>query len=220
VNDLGARQEILSRIRSMLPAPEACSAEYAALQRAYSRRGTRSCEARLELFVDRLVDYQGEVLQVEDLGSLPEAIAQALRNANEFRVIVPMELPKAWLPSGFHFQADSPLITAEIDTAEAVVTTCELAVAFTGTIILVHGGAQGRRVLTLLPGHHICIVRSDQVVEILPEALAILDKTNPATMTTISGPSATSDIEMTRIRGVHGPRHLTVILIGGKSDAP
>jgi L-lactate dehydrogenase complex protein LldG len=97
----------------------------------------------------------------------------------------------------------------------AVITTCEAAAASTGTIFLVHHGAQGRRAITLLPDHHICLLHRAQVYELIPQALAAISAHRAESITTISGPSATSDIEMTRIRGVHGPRRLTVILYGG-----
>jgi L-lactate dehydrogenase complex protein LldG len=102
----------------------------------------------------------------------------------------------------------------ELNPMQAVVTTCEAAIASTGTILLVHGGAQGRRAITLLPDHHICVLRRDQVFELVPETWESIAAQSAKPITTISGPSATSDIEMTRIRGVHGPRRLTVILYG------
>jgi L-lactate dehydrogenase complex protein LldG len=116
------------------------------------------------------------------------------------------------LPSDVPCSVDNALSISAIDDAEVVLTSCEVAVAATGTIFLVHEGAQGRRASTLLPDHHICVIREDQVYETVAEAFAVLNPDVKRPMTTISGPSATSDIEMTRIRGVHGPRRLTVIL--------
>ena len=118
----------------------------------------------------------------------------------------------AWIPAGLDVRRDEGLSTAQIEGVDAVLTACEIAVASTGTIVLVHDGAQGRRVLTLLPDHHLCVVRRGQVVGTVPEAIRALGSRLGQAVTTISGPSATSDIEMTRIRGVHGPRRLTVIL--------
>jgi L-lactate dehydrogenase complex protein LldG len=109
---------------------------------------------------------------------------------------------------------DTQLSIEELDTVGTVVTPCEAVVASTGTILLVHDGAQGRRAITLLPDHHICIVKREQVFEMVPEAIAAMGARSRMAITTISGPSATSDIEMTRIRGVHGPRRLTVVLYG------
>jgi L-lactate dehydrogenase complex protein LldG len=207
-----AREEILSRIRTALPGdPLDPAASHTAIPRAYNRAGTLTPEARLELFIDRLLDYDTEIIPIETSAEIPPAIAQA---TEEERLIAPHDFPAEWLPAGLSVALDHNLSTAEIDNAQAVLTTCEVAVASTGTIILVHTGAQGRRALTLLPDHHICIVRRDQVVETVPEAFAAIASQSALPITTISGPSATSDIEMTRIRGVHGPRRLTVILYG------
>ncbi len=224
-----ARDAILSRIRTELAGANgsaadtsnatALSAPGALPAPGYQRLGSLSREACLELFIDRLVDYDATVLQVEGDGDLPAAITSALAGRNEQLVIVATEFPSQWLPPGIQVVVDGPAAMGprtiqEIDSAQAVVTPCEVAVASSGTIVLKHVGAQGRRVLTLLPDHHICLVRREQVLELLPEALAMLDSASPAPVTTIAGPSATSDIEMTRIRGVHGPRRLTVILYG------
>jgi L-lactate dehydrogenase complex protein LldG len=165
--------------------------------------------------VDRLLDYDSEVLQVRGEAELPAAIATALTNAYEDRALVSPAFPRHWLPTAVPFIEDRGLSIQEIEGAPAVVTTCEAAVASSGTIVLVHGERQARRVLTLLPNHHICVIRRDQVFELLPEALAALAADASKPITTISGPSATSDIEMTRIRGVHGPRNLTSILYSG-----
>jgi L-lactate dehydrogenase complex protein LldG len=132
--------------------------------------------------------------------------------ASEERVVVATEFPQRWLPAGFAFTVDRELGIEQLDTMQAVVTTCEAAIASTGTILLIHEGAQGRRAITLLPDHHLCLVRREQVLELVPEAWESIAAKGAQPITTISGPSATSDIEMTRIRGVHGPRRLTVIL--------
>jgi L-lactate dehydrogenase complex protein LldG len=210
-----AREEILSRIRTALPGdPLDPAASHASIPRLYNRAGALTPEARLELFIDRLLDYDTEIVQIETAAEIPAAITHA---ACEERLVTPPDFPAEWLPANLSIAFDHNLSTTEIDHAQAVLTTCEIAVASTGTIILVHTGAQGRRALTLLPDHHICIVRRDQVVETIPEAFAAIDSHSALPITTISGPSATSDIEMTRIRGVHGPRRLTVILYGAAS---
>jgi L-lactate dehydrogenase complex protein LldG len=207
------REEILARIHAALPEEARdIAASHASIPRLYKRSGSLDADARLELFIDRLLDYDTEILQVESDGELPAAIAKAMQQAGQQRLLAAAEFPAAWLPAGLSIVLDQSLSTAEIDCAEAVLTTCEIAIASTGTIVLVHGGAQGRRVITLLPDHHICLVRRDQVVELVPEALKAIASQSGLPITTISGPSATSDIEMTRIRGVHGPRRLTVIL--------
>jgi L-lactate dehydrogenase complex protein LldG len=214
-----AREEILHRIRTALPAEP----EPVTIPRAYDRVGLLDHEAKIELLIDRLVDYDTEILHAATETEIPNAIARALNNANEQRAITPAAFPTAWLPAGFEIlldpEGDAALTKGQIEGIPAVITTCESAVASTGTIFLVHGGAQGRRIVTLLPDHHICILQHDQVVELLPEALAAVRPKATAAITTISGPSATSDIEMTRIRGVHGPRRLTVILYGAPAIA-
>lgn len=207
-----AREAILASIRAQLAHTPDLAATSSA--RAYRRFGSLDREACLDLFIDRLVDYDAAVLQVQGEDDLLKAIASAVQESGEQRVVVAAEFPGKWLPPGLEIVVDNSASIEEIDAAEAVITTCEVAVASTGTIILKHGGAQGRRAITLLPDHHICLVRRSQVFELIPEALAQLDATGTAPLTTISGPSATSDIEMTRIRGVHGPRRLTVVLYG------
>ena len=206
-----AREEILARIRAAIP-PQA---EEAALPApAYDRKGSLSREACLELLRDRLLDYDADVVDVAAESELPAAIAAALQKAGEERVVVAAEFLANWLPEGFAFTFDREISIEELDRMQAVVTPCEAAIASTGTIILVHEGAQGRRAITLLPDHHICLVRRVQVFELVPQAWEAIAAKSAEPITTISGPSATSDIEMTRIRGVHGPRRLTVILYG------
>lgn len=210
-----AREEILSRIRTALGAEAADpGASHASIARDYTRTGTLTPHARLELFLDRLLDYDTVILEIEHEGQIAATIARALEDFDSNRVVAPLDFPAEWLPAEIPVTPDASLGTEELAQAQSVITTCELGVASTGTIILVHGGAQGRRALTLLPDHHICIVRRSQIVETVPESIAAIGSFVTRPITTISGPSATSDIEMTRIRGVHGPRKLTVILYG------
>jgi L-lactate dehydrogenase complex protein LldG len=132
------------------------------------------------------------------------------------RLVVPAGLPQALgeaLPDGFDFIVDSGLTPAELDTFEGVVTACTVAIAETGTIVLQNVPGQGRRAPTLVPDYHLCVVRERDVVETVPEAMARLAPTAALATTFVSGPSATADIEMTRIKGVHGPRFLDVVLI-------
>jgi L-lactate dehydrogenase complex protein LldG len=213
-----AREEILNRIRTALPGtPTSVENSHASIARNYNRIGRLDRHACLELFIDRLVDYDTEVIQLEDNPGdalIAQSVADILRSANETRLIVDEAFPSKWLPENLPVILDNGLTTDQVDAAQTVLTTCEAATAATGTIFLVHGGAQGRRAPTLLPDHHICIVRRDQVYELIPETLAALATSSTTAITTISGPSATADIEMMRIRGVHGPRRLTVILYG------
>jgi L-lactate dehydrogenase complex protein LldG len=210
-----AREEMLNRIRTALPS-EICdvSGSYSRIVRDGIRSAFLSRKACLDLFLDRLLDYDTEIVQVDEESNIAEAVAEVLAGRTESGVVAAREFPAAWLPDHARVVRDAQLSSQQIESEATVITTCEVAIALTGTILLVHTGAQGRRVLTLLPDHHICIVRRDQVVETVAEALAIVAPFSTRPMTTISGPSATSDIEMTRIRGVHGPRQLTVILYG------
>jgi L-lactate dehydrogenase complex protein LldG len=208
-----AREEILGRIRAALPGEAADPAQsYARIAREYRSSEGLSAEACIEFFLERLVDYDTEILHAADEAGIAAAVAQAMQHAGEHSLLVAKELPAAWIPAALEIRPDDGLSTAQIEGVDAVLTTCEIAVASTGTIFLVHDGAQGRRVLTLLPDHHLCVVRRSQVVGTVPEAVRALGSRLGRAVTTISGPSATSDIEMTRIRGVHGPRRLTVIL--------
>jgi L-lactate dehydrogenase complex protein LldG len=212
-----ARDSILLKIRRQLPPQtEAVAAAYARVPRAYTQAGSMDHEAMIALLIDRLEDYDSDVVRIPAGGDVAGAVAYLLAKLNETKLILPAEIDPAWVPSTCVPIKDAPpLGTDAIEDAQAVLTPCEVAVASTGTIILKHGPAQGRRVLTLLPDHHICVVRENQVVESVPEAFAQLASDGGSSaLTTISGPSATADIEMTRIRGVHGPRRLSVILIG------
>jgi L-lactate dehydrogenase complex protein LldG len=211
-----ARNEILTRIRSALHVQDCDpAASHERIRRSYNRVGKLTATACMDLFVNRIVDYDAEILQIQREGELADAIAEVLLRANEQSAIVASSFPVSWLPPGIAFKTDNNhLSTDEIESIQAVVTTCEAAIASTGTLIMVHHEAQARRILTLLPNHHICLVRRDQVFELLPEAIETVAHWATHPITTISGPSATSDIEMTRVGGVHGPRHLSVILYG------
>lgn len=195
---MSAREEILERMRRALdgagPAPEP--------PREYRRSLDEDADV-VELLVDRLVDYKAHVHH----GAA--SIAEALGGAR--RVVVPADLPPEWRVGEAAFIEDEHLSTAELDEADAVLTGCAAAVAVSGTIMLDAGAAQGRRAITLVPDHHVVVVRRDQITGHLSEALPRLDPTGPQTW--ISGPSATSDIELQRVEGVHGPRRLDVVVL-------
>jgi L-lactate dehydrogenase complex protein LldG len=213
-----SREQVLGRIRAALrggqnsaatarQAAEAC----ARLARAYTMRGELTVRACQERFVERLREYDAEVTECtpEELG----ATITALLTASGRRIFVaPPGLPAEWLAAGFEWKIDQDLPAEEIEKADGVVTACFCGVADSGTIVLHHSATEGRRVITLLPDWHLCVVRASQVVETLPEYFDRC-KQSPKLVTWISGPSATADIEMTRIKGVHGPRFLNVVMV-------
>ncbi len=210
-----ARTEMLDRIRAALagappPAP---------VPRAYRRSGqTDDDRARIvELFVERVRDYRAQVQRCTG-EELPGRIAAWLADASS--VVVPPGLDPAWpaavADTGVLVRYDepaAPLTHAELDATAAVLTTCRLAVALTGTIVLDGGPGQGRRALSLVPDRHVCVVREDQVLAGVPDAVAALADHPERPLTWIAGPSATSDIELVRVEGVHGPRDLRVLLV-------
>jgi L-lactate dehydrogenase complex protein LldG len=203
-----AREEIMGRIRTAL----AAGAPAPAAPRDYRAAGEHApgSPALIELLTDRLVDYRATVVPCTD-ETLAAAVAGVLADRGLRRVVTPDAVPGAWL-DGVDVLRDgrATVPLADLDVADAVVTGCAVAVAETGTIVLDAGPDQGRRALTLVPDVHVVVVRADQVVQTVPEAVARLRADRPLTM--ISGPSATSDIELDRVEGVHGPRTLIVAL--------
>jgi L-lactate dehydrogenase complex protein LldG len=206
-----ARETILARIRSATASGDDASA-FAAIPRKYRRAGSLNAEARLHLFVDRLHDYDANVVETS-ADSLPRTIASVLNSHAQKNVIVADGLPTDLLPDGFAFRTERDASVDDLNHCDGILTLCTVAIASTGTIVLTHGPGEGARRLTLLPDRHLCIVRADQIVETVPEAFDRLVPFATHPLTFISGPSATADIEMTRIRGVHGPRFLDVALV-------
>jgi L-lactate dehydrogenase complex protein LldG len=211
-----SRQLILDRIHAATPSSAAGDASqladaYAALPRAYIRRGDLSAQARIELMIHRLREYDAEVVESTP-ADLPAAIAAQLAASGRHTFVVPQGVPTAWLAPGYDWKTDRELATNEIEKAEGVLTAAYCGIADSGTIVLHHSSTEGRRVLTLLPDWYLCILRASQIVETLPEYF-VRCALPPALATYISGPSATADIEMTRIKGVHGPRILVVIVV-------
>jgi len=221
---LSSRDEVLRRIRAAIgntsddtPAANAAAinAEWNTLPRDYKRTPSLGPEAKLELLEDRLRDYDAQVVHTKT-GEVAAMIARLLTQRGKRRLVVPIGLPEALgepLPGGFEFIVDKGFAAAELDTIEGVVTASTVAIAETGTIVLQTVPGQGRRAATLVPDYHLCIVRVTDVVETVPEAMARLQSTATLATTFVSGPSATADIEMTRIKGVHGPRFLDVVLV-------
>jgi L-lactate dehydrogenase complex protein LldG len=212
---LGTCEKILERIRtatkSVAKGANELAGAYAALPRGYVRKGRLSEDERLALMVHRLREYDAEVVECAP-DEVPAAIAAQLAASGKHKFVAPAGLPEAWLVDGFEWKVDHGLSSAEIEEAEGVVTGSFCGIADSGTIVLHHSATEGRRVLTLLPDWHLCVLRASQVVETLPEYFARCEQA-PVLATYISGPSATADIEMTRIKGVHGPRFLHVILV-------
>ncbi len=266
-----SREVVLERIRSATPGAAASGAalagDYAALPRAYARAGRLEPDACVELMIHRLREYDAEVVECA-AEELPQTIAAQLAASGRRRFVAPPGVPAEWLAAAFDWRIDHGLTAAEIEGAEGVVTAAFCGIADSGTIVLHHSASEGRRVLTLLPDWHLCILRASQVVETLPEYFSRAaageqraenreqrtetgdqgsgnqgtrepgnEKTRtgnagagdvgiegtgnreqrtarvPRLVTWISGPSATADIEMTRIKGVHGPRFLHVIVV-------
>ncbi len=208
------RRQVLDRVYAATR-NAAGSVEQTVLPRDYIRRGALSAESRIELMIHRLREYDAEVTECAP-EALPAVIVEQLKKSGRSIFAAPAGLPAEWLAPGFAWKVDRNLTTREIEEADGVVTACFCGVADSGTIVLHHTAAEGRRVLSLLPDWHLCILRASQVVETLPEYFSRCDQL-PALVTRlvtwISGPSATADIEMTRIKGVHGPRFLHVILV-------
>ena len=215
-----SRKQILDRIRANTRSVASTHLEsaYAALPRAYVRAGSLTAETRLALLIERLREYDAEVVECAP-ESLSSAIAAQLQSSGKRIFVAPPGLPASWLAPGFDWRIDHNLSSAEIEVTEGVVTAAFCAVADSGTIVLHHSAAEGRRVITLLPDWHLCILYASQVVETLPEYFSRCIEP-PKLATYISGPSATADIEMTRIKGVHGPRFLHVIVVRDQADQP
>jgi len=198
-----ARDEILARTREAIGGTTAPDP----IVRAYRTVGALDVQARVELLRERLIDYHARVeLSTEvELQSVVEEISRG------GRIGVPPGLPGSWRPA--NAIEDHGLDAHELDGLDGVLTGCTVAIAETGTLVLAGGVTEGRRALTLVPDLHICVVSIDQVVETVPEAFALLRGLERRPLTFVSGPSATSDIELQRVEGVHGPRTLVVVIL-------
>ena len=203
-----SRERMLNRIRAAVSAG-APSTPPGPVPRDYRPAGDHAPGSPevLELLTDRLVDYHAQVRTVTR-AELTDAVREVLAEA---RTVIPPELPADVLAGVEKPVHDRSLTPEELDDVDAVITGARVAIAVTGTIILDAGPDQGRRALTLVPDRHVVVLTADQVVETVPEALRRLDPVRPLTM--VSGPSATSDIELSRVEGVHGPRTLQVLIV-------
>jgi L-lactate dehydrogenase complex protein LldG len=199
---VSGRNEVLARVRDAIGTARAAAEP---IPRAYRARS----DDGIEQFIDRLHHYQARTHRIP-AGELDETVPAILDDRGVRRMAVPDGIPDAWIDRLEPLRDEPPLDAHTLDQVDGVITTCTVAIAQSGTIILDGRPGMGRRILSLVPDYHLCVVRADQLVGSLPEAIAKLEPTRPLTF--ISGPSATVDIEMVRVRGVHGPRRLEVIL--------
>ena len=212
-----SRTYILSRVKAALDVRgdenriDAATAGWREIQRDYQAHGTLNPEDRLMLFDERLRHYNGTPFYSE--GDVRSDIARVLAERGKHILIVPAGFPPEWLPSGFMFIPDDNLSKDQLASNDGVLTLCTLGIALTGTVVLQSSLQQGRRAVTLVPDYHLCVLRREDIVEVVPEAIRKLQAVREVPLTFCSGPSATVDIEMTRVRGVHGPRTLDVLVI-------
>ena len=211
-----ARSEILQRVRAALrDVPQHEQPANVVVERGYRTTDDAPRDQLIEQFVERVREYKATV-HIVTRAQLPAAIADACGARGVRSLLAPPDVPQDWLPHNVEALFDDGLSYAQIDSTDGVMTGCALGIAQTGTILLDGGERQGRRVLTLLPDYHLCVVEADQIVGLVPEAitrLAPLVRVEQRPLTFISGPSATSDIELNRVEGVHGPRTLEVIVV-------
>jgi len=216
-----AREKVLQRIQQALhdrPAEGAPQVPYeTVIDRSYSRRDEAERATTIADFVERVTEYKATVRQVPAAADLPAIISQTLAGRAIKRLVVPADLPAEWLPSDLVVLRDAGERSYdELDACDGVLTGAAIGVAQTGTIIMDHSTQQGRRAISLVPDYHLCIIRVDQIVGLIPEGIDMLTPAVRAgqPVTFISGPSATSDIELNRVEGVHGPRTLDVLVVG------
>jgi L-lactate dehydrogenase complex protein LldG len=201
-----AREEILGRIRSAHVATRDHQ-----IRREYVH--TRDLSDPVDLFVERVEDYKATVIRT-DPDNVAAAVAKSLVGAR--RVVVPAGFKTSWQPGEIDIVGDEPVLSSDdLDGVDAVLTSAVVGIAVTGTIVLDHTEGQGRRALTLVPDLHVCVITAQQIVGDVPEAIARLTSSVNAghPLTWVSGPSATVDIELIRVHGVHGPRTLRVVLV-------
>ncbi|HZC19094.1 MAG TPA: lactate utilization protein C [Rubrobacteraceae bacterium] len=215
-----AREEILRRIqRATYDVPKEERPEDVPVERSYRKEDDAPHQETIERFAENVAEYEATVRRVSEAG-LKEVITEVCQERGIRRLVLPPDVPEGWLPDGVEALRDdigTRLTKQELDESDGVLTGCALGIAQTGTIVLDAGGGQGRRALTLLPDYHLCVVREEQIVSLVPQAFARLAdavKREGRAVTFISGPSATSDIELDRVEGVHGPRTLEVLIVG------
>ncbi|MET8540761.1 lactate utilization protein C [Kitasatospora sp. NPDC004799] len=215
---MSSREAVLGRIRAALAdVPRGESPEDVPVPKDYRRSHVEPGGDRVALFAERVADYRATVTRTDPAG-LPDAIAAALTARGVRRLALPAGFPVELLPPGDWDWHSEPLDVPRLDALDGALTLAAAGIAVTGTVVLDAGSGQGRRALTLVPDYHLCVVRAEQIADDVPDALARLDPTRPLTF--ISGPSATSDIELNRVEGVHGPRTLDVVIVEPTHQEP
>jgi L-lactate dehydrogenase complex protein LldG len=201
-----ARDVVLGRITDALR--DVPASERIPVERGYRTRGSAPRAVLVEQLAERVRDYGGAVMVTDEPGAV---IAAALRGR---RIVVDAQLPAGLRASTVELLDDTGMSPAELDRLDGALTTCAAACSETGSIALDGGPGQGRRAITLVPDLHVCVVRSDQIVETVPELIARLEPSARAgrPIVIVSGPSATSDIELDRVEGVHGPRQFMLVI--------
>lgn len=211
-----SRSAILARIRFAIGKAaedsKACRAEWLNVARSYDRTPRLTAAAKLDLFVERLRDYDAEITTLGH-GQVAGAISAAMASRGDREVLMPQGFPADWIPNALEVTIDVGFSPENLNRFGSIITTASVGIAETGSLILKHAPGEGRRAASLLPDFHICVLRECDLVQSVPEAFARLEHDRTRPITFISGPSATADIEMTRIRGVHGPRFLHVIVV-------
>ena len=208
---MSSRELILGRVRTAI----ADASEAPPARRGYRSTGTAGEAERTALFCERAGEYRADVRRVEP-GREAAVLAAVCAEHGAQRLVIPAGLPPDRRPGGLDLVEDTQLDPHTLDGTDGVITGCTVAIAETGTIVLTAAPHEGRRAITLVPDLHICLVDQSQIVVLLPEAIAHLNQAvrERRPITLISGPSATSDIELDRVEGVHGPRTLIVLVVG------
>jgi L-lactate dehydrogenase complex protein LldG len=213
-----SKSAILSRIRAANGADAAQSSardslrvqEWSQIPREFRRKGTLPPQQGIEL-LQAILKHYGATSYVTTASEVAKTVSAILQQRQKRRLVVPQEFPAEWIPAGIEAVRDNGLSNEELNQIDGVLTGCTVAIASTGSIALA-SGRDGRRALTLVPDYQLCVVRQDQIVEFIAEALEVLQPVKTMPLTFFSGPSATVDIEMTRVQGVHGPRTLDVVI--------
>jgi L-lactate dehydrogenase complex protein LldG len=204
-----ARDTFLRRVRAASRSPVGRP-----IAREYRRHGNLDDEQRVALFCERVSEYRADVHRCAQ-GEVASLIASICADRDARRLVAPPGLPSAWRSDALELAYDEGLSAHELDEVDGALTGCTVAIAETGTIVLAASPVDGRRALTLVPDLHVCVVRERQIVQLLPEALERIEEfgLELRPITFVSGPSATSDIELSRVEGMHGPRNLVVLVV-------